>query len=451
MTDIQGLPARRAALHLLDAVLRRGQALEAALSGATGKIDNPADRALAHAIASETLRHIPDLDDLIDGATRQRLPDDAKARMVLRMALVQVLILGTPPHAAIATALPLLEGGPRRLVHGVLGTLFRAKAQLRRVPVLPPKVEARWTKAWGAAMVGMAAEALAAPPPLDLTLKDPATTADWVAQLAGESLAPGHVRVARDQAVTELPGFADGAWWVQNISASVPARLLGAGHGRTVLDLCAAPGGKTMQLAAAGWQVTAVERDQRRLDRLAENLDQTGLTAPAGGSPGGEGVAAIHDQGLQAAALRGEQCRPLRGEIDAEQQQRPGPPGQGAREEQGAGEGQRHPRGEIRQQGHAGRFQFQPAQAQREQDQREGQPEDGRGTAVHDGQHRGSYAGRNPGAASYSIRALMTVRRATSSKASRILASGKRWVRKSAEVSRPSRIHWQSCGWLSFS
>jgi 16S rRNA (cytosine967-C5)-methyltransferase len=195
------------------------------------------------------------------------------------MALVQVLILGTPPHAAIATALPLLEGGPRRLVHGVLGTLFRAKAQLRRVPVLPPKVEARWTKAWGAAMVGMAAEALAAPPPLDLTLKDPATTADWVAQLAGESLAPGHVRVARDQAVTELPGFADGAWWVQNISASVPARLLGAGHGRTVLDLCAAPGGKTMQLAAAGWQVTAVERDQRRLDRLAENLDRTGLTA----------------------------------------------------------------------------------------------------------------------------------------------------------------------------
>lgn len=279
MTDIQGLPARRATLHLLDAVLRRGQALEAALSGATGKIDNPADRALAHAIASETLRHIPDLDDLIDGATRQRLPDDAKARMVLRMALVQVLILGTPPHAAIATALPLLEGGPRRLVHGVLGTLFRAKAQLRRVPVLPPKVEARWTKAWGAAMVGMAAEALAAPPPLDLTLKDPATTADWVAQLAGESLAPGHVRVARDQAVTELPGFADGAWWVQNISASVPARLLGAGHGRTVLDLCAAPGGKTMQLAAAGWQVTAVERDQRRLDRLAENLDRTGLTA----------------------------------------------------------------------------------------------------------------------------------------------------------------------------
>ncbi|MFN5758135.1 MAG: transcription antitermination factor NusB, partial [Sphingomonadaceae bacterium] len=89
MTDIQGLPARRAAMQLLDAVLRRGQALEAALAGATRGIENSADRALAHAIASETLRHSPDLDDLIDSATRQRLPDDAKARMVLRIALVQ--------------------------------------------------------------------------------------------------------------------------------------------------------------------------------------------------------------------------------------------------------------------------------------------------------------------------------------------------------------------------
>lgn len=279
MTDIQGLPARRAAMTLLDAVLRRGQALEAALAGATRGIDNPADRALAHAIASETLRHIPDLDDLIDSATRQRLPDDAKARMVLRIALVQALVLGTPPHAAIATALPMLEGGPRRLVHGVLGTLFRGKAQLRAIPLLPPKVEDRWAKVWGQGMTGAASEALAAPPPLDLTLKNAADTDTWVEKLGGGSLAPGHVRVSRDAAVTELPGFAEGAWWVQNISASVPARLLGEGKGRHVLDLCAAPGGKTMQLAAAGWQVTAVEREERRLARLSENLERTGLTA----------------------------------------------------------------------------------------------------------------------------------------------------------------------------
>lgn len=279
MTDIPGLPARRAALQLLDAVLRRGQPLENALNAATKGIDNPADRALAHAIASEVLRRIPDLDDLIDGATRQRLPGDAKARMVIRIALVQALILGTPEHAAVATALPLVDGGPRRLVHGVLGTLLRQKAKLRETPMLLPQVEARWQAAWGSAMVGNAAAALAAQPPIDLTLKDASRTDEWVETLRGTSFAPGHVRVGRATAITELPGFESGDWWVQNIAASIPARLLGAGDGRTVLDLCTAPGGKAMQLAANGWRVTGVEREAARLERVRENLARTGLSA----------------------------------------------------------------------------------------------------------------------------------------------------------------------------
>ncbi len=273
------MPARRAALQLLDAVLRRGQALEAALAGAGKGLDNPADRAFAHAIASETLRRLPDLDDLIDGATRQRLPDDSKARMVLRIALTQALILETPPHAVVSTALPLVEGGPRRLVHGVLGTLLRQGARLRQTPQLLPAVETRWAAAWGQTMTGRAAEALATPPPLDLTLRNAGETADWTARLEGESLAPGHVRIARDRAVAELPGFDEGAWWVQNIAASVPARLLGAGEGRSALDLCAAPGGKTMQLAAQGWAVTAVEREGNRLARVQDNLARTQLAA----------------------------------------------------------------------------------------------------------------------------------------------------------------------------
>jgi 16S rRNA (cytosine967-C5)-methyltransferase len=278
--DIPGLAARRAALQLLDAVLRRGQPLESALGPATREIDRPEDRALAHAIASEVLRRIPDLDDLIDGATRQRLADDAKARMVLRIALTQALVLGTAEHAAVATALPLVEGGPRRLVHGVLGTLFRQKARLRSIPMLLPKVEDRWGEAWGQAMVTRAADALASPPPLDLTLKGGAAqTQDWADRLSGETLAPGHVRVPHGTTITQLPGFADGEWWVQNLAASIPARLLGQGEGRSVLDLCAAPGGKTMQLAAQGWAVTAVERDARRLERVRENLDRTGLNA----------------------------------------------------------------------------------------------------------------------------------------------------------------------------
>lgn len=277
--SVPGLPARRAALQLIDAVLRRGQPLEGALGGTTRGLNKAEDRALAHAIASETLRRLPDIDALIDSATRQKLPGDAKARAVLRIALVQALTLGTPAHAAIATALPLVSGGPRRLVHGVLGALLRKGAALPDPPHLPEAAAARWAAAWGDAMVEAARRALASPPPLDLTLKDHASTHLWAERLGGTSLAPGHVRIGRGQDVRALPGFAEGAWWIQNISAALPAQLLGAGEGRSALDLCAAPGGKTLQLAAAGWNVVSVDRDGTRLARLADNLKRTGLSA----------------------------------------------------------------------------------------------------------------------------------------------------------------------------
>ncbi|WP_084465690.1 RsmB/NOP family class I SAM-dependent RNA methyltransferase [Sphingobium quisquiliarum] len=248
------------------------------MHGAAQGLSQP-DRALVHAIAAETLRHLPDLDALIDGATRQRLPDDAKARMVLRIALVQLLALGTAPHAAIATALPLVDGGPRKLVHGVFGTITRAAPSLPDPPALPAEVVARWTDLWGDAMPPAAAQAYAMRPPVDLSLRDPAETARWAEALGGESFAPGHVRLPGHDAVPTLPGFEEGAWWVQDIAASCPARLLGPGEGRAVLDLCAAPGGKTMQLAAAGWQVTAVDQSKKRLERLSANLARTSLKA----------------------------------------------------------------------------------------------------------------------------------------------------------------------------
>lgn len=278
LQDVPGLPARRAALRLLDAVLRRGDPLELALHGAAQGLA-PADRALVHAIAAETLRHLPDLDALIDGATRQPLPHDAKARMVLRIALIQVLALGTAPHAAIATALPLVDGGPRKLVHGVFGTLTRADPTLPSPPALPPETAGRWAAQWGDAMPQAAAHAYAQRPPVDVSLRDPARTAHWAEALNGRSLAPGHVRLPDGAVIPDLPGFGEGAWWVQDLAASTPARLLGAGEGRCVLDLCAAPGGKTMQLAAAGWRVTAVDQSKKRLERLSENLARTGLSA----------------------------------------------------------------------------------------------------------------------------------------------------------------------------
>jgi 16S rRNA (cytosine967-C5)-methyltransferase len=272
--SIPGLPARNAALRMIDAVLRQGQTLDNVSAAALREIAAHEDRALALAIAGEVLRRLPDLDALIDSATAQPLPGDAKARSVLRIALVQALVLGTPPHAAIATALPLVTGGPKRLVHGVFGTLMRQHALLPEVPTLPPEVAARWS-VWGEDALADAARALAGPPPLDIMLRD----LDDDAGLGGESLAPGHRRLPRGTAIADLPGYVGGKWWVQNLAASVPVRLLGPGNGRTALDLCAAPGGKTMQLAANGWAVTAVDNHAKRLERVRENLARTRLSA----------------------------------------------------------------------------------------------------------------------------------------------------------------------------
>ncbi|MEP7222429.1 MAG: RsmB/NOP family class I SAM-dependent RNA methyltransferase [Novosphingobium sp.] len=272
--DIPGLPARRAALRLTDAVLRRGETLDQAAHNACQGIVGSADRALARALAAEVLRWLGDIDALIDSATRMPLADDSKARAVLRLMMAGWLRLDTPPHAVIATALPLLIGGPRRLAHGVFSTLVKQDVKLPAAPSLPEAVAARWGE-----RVPAIAAALALPPPLDLVLRDPATTAEWTEKLGGLSVMPGHVRLPRGDAVENLEGFNEGAWWVQDLAASLPARLLGAGEGRSVLDLCAAPGGKTLQLAAAGWRVTALDASAKRLERLSANLARTGLSA----------------------------------------------------------------------------------------------------------------------------------------------------------------------------
>ena len=239
----------------------------------------PNDRALAVAIATEVCRHAVSLDALIDAQTREPLGHDLKVRQALRIALVQALGLRVAEHAAIATVLPLLSGGPRRLLHGVFGAVMRSGATLPPVPELPLAVAERWEAAWGAEACRAIAAALAAPPPLDLSLRDASETSAWAERLGATSVAPGHLRLPRGRAVVDLPGFGDGAWWVQDLAASLPARLLGDGGGRRVLDVGAAPGGKTMQLAAAGWQVTALDASARRAQRLRDNLTRVGLDA----------------------------------------------------------------------------------------------------------------------------------------------------------------------------
>jgi 16S rRNA (cytosine967-C5)-methyltransferase len=271
----QGVAARRAALQMLDAVLRRGQTLDAA-GGAVRNLP-PQDHGLAVAIAGEALRRLPDLDALIDSVTRQRLPDDSKARMVLRLALAQKIGLATPDHALVATALPLVDGGPRRLVHGVLGTLLRRGVPAMDAPSLPREVEERWHRAWGEQAVGAARRQIAKRPPLDLTFADDAEAQAYATEHGDTSLARNHVRL-QSSSVADLPGFGGGRWWVQDLAASLPARLIPSDAAQ-VLDLCAAPGGKTMQLAAAGHDVTGVDASKTRLARLRENLERTHLKA----------------------------------------------------------------------------------------------------------------------------------------------------------------------------
>ena len=276
MPSVEGVGARRSALQMLDSVLRQGLTLDSAAQNARGLA--PPDHALAIAIAGEALRRLPDLDALIDSATQRPLPGDSKARMVLRLALAQKIGLGTPDHALVATALPLVDGGPRRLVHGVLGTLLRKGIPPLEAPRLPVPVEQRWRSAWGEPMVEAARRQIARRPPLDLSFGDDSAAQDYAAANGGLSLAPRQVRLPESSAVPGLAGFGDGGWWVQDLAASLPARLVPA-DAADVLDLCAAPGGKTMQLAAAGHRVTSVDASKNRLARIRENLQRTKLSA----------------------------------------------------------------------------------------------------------------------------------------------------------------------------
>lgn len=273
--DPPGTGLRRSALRLLDAVLRRGDPLDLAAHAATQGLA-PADRAFAIAIVSETLRWMGDIDALIDGATTQTLPDDVKSRAVLRLALAQLLVLETPAHAVVSTALPLVDGGPRRLVHAILSRAQQEEWRLPERASLPAPVAERWAAEWGAAVADAATTAWSAPPPIDLSFAAEPNMSEWSDAV---SLGERHLRLPRGQAVEAMPGFNEGNWWVQDLAASLPARLLGAGAGRHILDLCAAPGGKTMQLAAAGWDTVAVDSSAKRLARLRDNLARTGLSA----------------------------------------------------------------------------------------------------------------------------------------------------------------------------
>ena len=276
-----GLPARRAALDLLAAALSQRAGLEddSAAPGLAGL--EPRDRAFARILVLTALRRLGPLDRALDA--RIPRPPPEIVRNILRLGAVQALVLGAPPHAAVSASVDLAESlaEARRfkgLVNAVLRGLIREPPNLSDPEALAPSwLLARWSAAWGRTSALAVAAVIAGEPDTDLTLRgDPGalTEALELTQVAADTW-----RTSRRGEVSAWEGFAEGRWWVQDASAAVPARLLNPRPGLTVLDLCAAPGGKTLQLAAAGAEVTALDRSQGRLHRVRENLERTGLTA----------------------------------------------------------------------------------------------------------------------------------------------------------------------------
>ncbi|MBM3571715.1 MAG: MFS transporter, partial [Alphaproteobacteria bacterium] len=253
--------ARIVALGLFAEVLRRKRALDEALDSHIGLHSLASrDRAFARLIVATALRRLGQIDALIDDCLDSPLPAKAAmARDVLRLGIAQLLFLGTPAHAAVHSSVELVEAaghtGHKGLVNAILRRLSREGRDrlAQQDPALlntPDWLWQSWTSSFGEPTARAIAAAHLDDPPLDLTIR--ADAAAWAERLGGKILPTGSLRLRDAGVVAELPGYAEGAWWVQDAAAALPARLLGALAGRTAIDLCAAPGGKTAQLIVAG-------------------------------------------------------------------------------------------------------------------------------------------------------------------------------------------------------
>lgn len=272
--------ARSVAHALLGEVLRRRRPLDEALAGGSLDALEARDRAFARLLVATVLRRLGQLDDLISQFVEKPLPEKAAPVLdALRLGLAQLLILRTADHAAVDSSVRLLEGqfdGFKGLVNAVLRRATREgderlKAQDAARLSTPGWLWDSWVGAYGESVTRSIAEVHLTEPPLDLSVRADAKL--WAPRLEAAILPTGTLR--SDSAVVgELPGFGDGAWWVQDAAAALPARLLGDVAGRRVADFCAAPGGKTLQLATSGARVVAIDRSARRLERVRENLQR---------------------------------------------------------------------------------------------------------------------------------------------------------------------------------
>ena len=285
-----GSAARLLALDAIDAVLLRGRPLDEAFESHAGLFALAArDRAFAFNLASTVLRRLGQIDGLLDICLGRPLPDRlASVRGLLRLGVAQLLFLRTPAHAAVHTTVGLARsrraGTHTSLINAVLRRLAAegpglADRQDAARLNTPDWLWDAWVAEYGATTARLIAEAHLADPPLDLTLRSAVDLDHLTDALPARRLPTGSLRIWHAGLVSELPGYSEGEWWVQDAAASLPAKLLEDVRGRRVLDLCAAPGGKTAQLAAAGARVIAVDRSAKRLRRLRENLSRLRLEA----------------------------------------------------------------------------------------------------------------------------------------------------------------------------
>ncbi|MBZ0128922.1 MAG: methyltransferase domain-containing protein [Rhodobacteraceae bacterium] len=282
-----GIDARLAATQILHGVLfdkRLMSDLLGADDGPIARLSGP-ERARAQALATGVLRHLAALDAVLDAFLDR--PTPLKVRNALRLAAFEMLAEGVAAHGAVNAAVAIVRGSAKAgnlagLTNAVGRRIAEGGAAIWKAQ--PPQALPSWlakpvAKNFGRQVVGAIEVAHGRGAAFDLTLKAPAEAADWAARLEADILPTGSLRLKGRPQLTALPGFETGDWWVQDAAAALPARLLGDIAGARVLDLCAAPGGKTLQLAAAGAAVTALDLSSERLDRLSENLQRTGLSA----------------------------------------------------------------------------------------------------------------------------------------------------------------------------
>jgi 16S rRNA (cytosine967-C5)-methyltransferase len=286
---IEGLKTRDVAVSAIYTVLVEHRPFDDAFARAAASRDLPGrDRAFARLIATTVLRHRGSLHAVLSTYLAKPLPERmGRLDEILLAAAAQLLLLQTPPHAVISLAVDQCraDSAAKRFANLANAVLRRVSesghgrlASLDNVTLtIPDWLLSRWNEAYGPAEARQIARASLTEPALDLTVKsDPE---QWAERIGAVVLPTGSIRCAQAGRVEELPGYNEGAWWVQDAAAALPVKLLGDVAGLSVLDLCAAPGGKTAQLAAAGADVTAVDKSAGRLGRLNENLSRLGLTA----------------------------------------------------------------------------------------------------------------------------------------------------------------------------